>query len=125
MLCKVCREREATHYSHGLLGGKPGEEPSVCYGCWEIEQRQDAADSERRIREMVVDWDMIRPLIAASESRSNADELRKLADLLQFAAERYGRTLPPDVAAFLERHRRAAEIRMDQERKSRLGSNER
>ena len=55
---------------------------------------------------MVVDWDTLRPILAHAESRANVDELRRLTDLLQFGVERYGRTLPPDFAAFVERHRR-------------------
>jgi hypothetical protein len=106
MLCTICNEREATHHSLHLPRTTPAEQPGLCKRCWEVEQRQDAANSERRIREMVIDWDILRPILAGAESRANPDELRRLTDLLQFGVERYGRTLPPDVAAFVERHRR-------------------
>ena len=106
MLCKTCNEREATHGRVRVPPDTPVEEPSLCQRCWELEQRQDAADSERRIREMVVDWDTLRPILAHAESRANVDELRRLTDLLQFGVERYGRTPPADFAAFVERHRR-------------------
>jgi hypothetical protein len=106
MLCTICNEREATHQSLHLPRTAPAEQPRFCQSCREVAQRQDAANSERRIRQMVVDWDTLRPILAGAEWRANADELRRLTDLLQFAVERYGRVLPPDFAAFVERHRR-------------------
>src|SRR4051794_30076571 len=105
MLCAVCREREVVYNSCRVPPDTAAEERGRCLRCWEREEAAGALEDERRIREMTVEWDMIRPLVTRAESRGHAHELRRLADVLQLGVERYGRTLPPDVAAFLERHR--------------------
>src|SRR4051812_9871617 len=105
MLCAVCREREAVYNSFRVPRDTAAEERGRCLRCWEREEAVAVPEDERRIREMAVEWDMIRPLLTRAESRGHAYELRRLADVLQDGVERWGRTKPPDVAAFLKRHR--------------------
>ena len=107
MLCAVCREREAVYYSIRVPRDTPPEQCARCLRCWEREEAAGARVDEQRVREMDVDWSQIRPIIERAEARGRSDELLMLSEKLQHAVDRYGRTLPPDVAAFLERHRRS------------------
>ena len=103
MPCERCGNQNVVTYGATLAT----DSRELCVACFHELSRAQAAADEARIRDMAVEWDKLRPILARAEELGVEEHIRRLADMLEFSVQRYGRVLPPDVAAFLARHRRS------------------
>lgn len=102
-LCEQCHAREAvwTHVSRVPHDRRPQR---LCAVCRDETESQAARAAHRQAAEMPVNYDALRPLMREAEEAGAAQVLADMADILRHSVAHYGRVLPPDVAAFMNRH---------------------